>query len=234
MTRRLLMPFLLPATSVAIVLLLGLKASHIVRAATPPVTTSAGETHAPPTHSAAVHARPANDASIAAPKPAPTVGPDEAPVSAQERELLLDLRHRKVALDAREAALGTRDEVIAAAEKRLALRFDELATLQKRLEALEANRKARDDANWQGLVKLYEQMKPREAAAILNDLDKPVLLQVVGRMKEARAAPILAAMQPERARELTADMAQARARENQAPGANPPPAKATTQPQGTK
>ena len=35
-------------------------------------------------------------------------------------------------------------------------------------------------------MKLYEAMKPRDAAAIFNDLDQPVLLQVVDRMKETQ------------------------------------------------
>ena len=60
-------------------------------------------------------------------------------------------------------------------------------------------------------------MKPRDAATIFNDLDMPVLLQVVDRMKEAKAAPVLAAMQPDRARLVTAQLAQMRAQENAAP-----------------
>ncbi len=55
-------------------------------------------------------------------------------------------------------------------------------------------------------------MKPRDAAAIFNDLDQPVLLQVIDRMKEAKAAPILAAMQPDKARDLTAKLADMRTR----------------------
>jgi flagellar motility protein MotE (MotC chaperone) len=60
-------------------------------------------------------------------------------------------------------------------------------------------------------------MKPRDAAAIFNDLDMPVLLAVVDRMKEAKAAPVLAAMQTEKARQVTAELAQMRARANGAP-----------------
>ena len=67
-----------------------------------------------------------------------------------------------------------------------------------------AARKEREDASWQGLVKLYEAMRPRDAATIFNELEMPVLLQVVDRMKEAKAAPVLAAMQPDKARDLTA------------------------------
>ncbi len=39
-----------------------------------------------------------------------------------------------------------------------------------------------------------------------------VLLEIVDRMGERRAAPILAAMRPERAREVTAELARLRAR----------------------
>ena len=53
-------------------------------------------------------------------------------------------------------------------------------------------------------------MKPRDAATIFNDLDMPVLLQVVDRMKEAKAAPVLAAMQPDKARDVTAQLARMR------------------------
>jgi flagellar motility protein MotE (MotC chaperone) len=98
----------------------------------------------------------------------------------------------------------------------------ELGGLQKRLEALEAARHDHDEANWRGLVKLYESMKPKDAAAIFNDLDLPVLLPVLDRMKEQKAALVMAAMLPDRARLVTAELAQMRAHAN----AVPPPAPA--------
>jgi flagellar motility protein MotE (MotC chaperone) len=156
---------------------------------------------------------------IAPPAPA---APAEPPVSAAERALLLDLRKRRTDLEAREAALASREGILAATEKRLADRAGELADLQKRLEALETARRERDEENWKGLVKLYETMKPRDAAAIFNDLDRPVLLAVLDRMKEAKAAPVLAAMQPERARQITADLAQRRTQANRPADPAPP------------
>ena len=110
--------------------------------------------------------------------------------------------------------------MLAAAEQKLAARVTELQSLQRSLETLEAARQQQDDANWQGLVKLYEAMKPRDAAAIFNDLDQPVLLQVVDRMKETKAAPILAAMQADKARAVTAQIAALRTRRN-TPAATP-------------
>lgn len=67
------------------------------------------------------------------------------------------------------------------------------------------------------MVKTYEAMRPRDAATILNELDTPVLLQVLDRMKEAKAALVLAAMQPDRARAATTGLAEVRSRSVAAP-----------------
>jgi flagellar motility protein MotE (MotC chaperone) len=223
MSLRVPAPRLLPLTILAMAALLAVKSTALVRAAvaasapTPVAATlvAAAQAAPPPTAAAAPHPAAADAAAKPAePAPAP---PSEPPVSDSERALLLDLRHRRGELDTRAAALDQRDAVLAAAETRLAARVTELKALQDRLEALEAARKQRDDANWAGLVKLYENMKPRDAATIFNDLDMPVLLQVVNRMKEAKAAPVLAAMQPDRARQLTDQLAALRGRANALP-----------------
>jgi flagellar motility protein MotE (MotC chaperone) len=140
-------------------------------------------------------------------------GKEEPPeVGEAERALLLDLRKRRQEIEARDAALTAREAVLSAAERKLTARVEELQALQSRLEALERARKAHEEANWQGLVKLYESMRPREAAAIFNELDTPVLLEVLDRMKETKAAPVLAAMQADRARQITAELARMRTR----------------------
>ena len=97
-----------------------------------------------------------------------TAGPP--PISDGERAVLLDLRQRRQELDARDAALAARESILAAAEQKLTARVEELAALQKKLQDLEAARQQREEAGWQGLVKLYEDMKPRDAAVIFNDL----------------------------------------------------------------
>ena len=151
---------------------------------------------------------------VPAPPPAPTI-------SDTEMGLLQDLRARRGELDARQAALDARQAVLDASEKRLAARVDELTALQTRLEALEASRKQREEANWTGLVKVYETMKPRDAAVIFNDLEMPVLLQILDRMKDAKAAPVLASMQADRAREATTKLADMRLRETKMGAAAP-------------
>jgi flagellar motility protein MotE (MotC chaperone) len=200
MTLRLGSIRLLPITIFALAGLLAMKSAQLVRAAVP-------------VHDATSQVVPTAQAAIPAPMQPVVPKPTEEtapPIDDAERKLLLDLRQRREDLDGRDAALATRESVLAAAEQKLAARIGELQALQAKLEALDSVRKQREDTDWQGLVKLYEAMKPRDAATIFNDLDMPVLLQVVNRMKEAKAAPVLAAMQPDKARDLTTKLAQMR------------------------
>ena len=134
-----------------------------------------------------------------------------------ERKILESLRARRRQLDERAKQIDVQENVLNAAEKKLASRVKELSRLQGRLEAIEATRKKREEANWQGLVRTYEAMQPRDAAAIMNGMDMQVLLEVLDRMNDRKAAMVLAAMQPDRAREATTKLAEKRLRENQAP-----------------
>lgn len=155
------------------------------------------------------------------PAPASTLLPQGEPITAitpepsvspAERALLEDLRTRRQALDARESNIVARETMLAAAERRLTQRVDELTAMQTRLEALDRAAREREDANWRNLVRIYENMRPRDAAKIFDELDMPVLLEVVARMKERSVAPILAGMQPERSRQVTSELAARRAR----------------------
>jgi flagellar motility protein MotE (MotC chaperone) len=153
---------------------------------------------------------------VAKPVEAPPVvdaaPPGPPPVTDAERAVLLELRDRRKELDAREATLTSRESMLAAAETKLSERVGELQTLQKKLESLDASHRQQEDVAWMGLVKVYETMKPRDAAAIFNDLGMSVLLSVVDRMKEAKAAAILAAMIPDKARDVTTQLALLRTR----------------------
>jgi flagellar motility protein MotE (MotC chaperone) len=211
-------PRLLPVTIAAIACLLAMKSVDMVRAAVPagrmnlmPRLTEVadGPPADPPPPGRSIKPTPGDAPAQAAP-PAVPQGPP--PISDSEKAVLLELRQRRDVLDSREIAVKARESVLTAAEQKLTGRVEELQTLQSRLEGLEAGRKQREDASWQGLVKLYETMKPREAATIFNDLAMPTLLQIVDRMKDAKAAAVMAAMNPDKARDVTAQLAQLRLR----------------------
>lgn len=204
--------------------LLVIKSALLIQAAggAPAALAVAARAMLSPAQAAGGHGAPSGHAPVAATTPpakqpvapaaVPPAPPAEPPVNEAERAVLLDLRARRTQLEAREQAMSARDAMQAAAERRLNDRVTQLTALQARLEQLELTRRDRDDANWRGLVKTYEAMRPRDAATILNELDAPVLLQVLDRMKEAKAALVLAAMQPDRARAATTGLAEVRSR----------------------
>jgi flagellar motility protein MotE (MotC chaperone) len=216
---------LLPATIFAVASLLVVKSVELLRAVAPLMFAvpslsiqAAAQAAARDTPGPAAGKAPSGDAAASPASAEPK--PELPTISDGERAVLLELRQRRQELDARETTLATRESVLGAAERKVAARVEELQALQNQLQKLDASRHEHDETGWQGLVKLYENMKPRDAATIMNELDMPVLLQVLDRMKELKAAPILSAMKPDKAREVTDGLAKLRVRTatNAAPG----------------
>jgi flagellar motility protein MotE (MotC chaperone) len=226
------MPRLLPTTMACMAVLLALKCGQLVqavafqgsrldplsvaaaRAADHEATKRAGPPVAggpPPTMPAPPKPQSAQAAPpLATPAPSPTPDSGTLAISDSEKALLQTLRTRRQELDDRAEALKTREAVLGAAEQKVSARVTELQTLQRKLEALDVAQKQKEESGWQGLVKLYEAMKPKDAATIFNDLSMPVLLQVLNRMKDAKAAAVMAAMNPDKARDVTAELARLR------------------------
>jgi flagellar motility protein MotE (MotC chaperone) len=206
-------PRLLPFTIAALAVVLALKTVDLAHHAVAAFDSGAAGGMVSVAR-AAVPDKPQPAAPVPMPPPATALPSQDAaappPFSDGERAVLLDLRQRRQELDARDAALSVRESILAAAEQKLQTRVEELGALQKKLQDLEAARQQREEAGWDGLVKLYEAMKPRDAAVIFNDLQMPVLLPLVDRMKESKAALVLAAMNPDKARDVTAALAQLR------------------------
>ena len=133
-----------------------------------------------------------------APSPA-TVPGDLLARSRGFRELLEAVQRRAQELDEREKGLGAREAGLQALEKAV-------EDVVARLEAAVGGAVAADGSGPGGgvaVTKIYAAMRPEEAAPILDRLDDETLQAIMGRMKERKIAPILAAMNPERAVALT-------------------------------
>lgn len=131
------------------------------------------------------------------------------PFSYSEEEIgvLQSLSQRRQELDARERGIADREALLAVAEKRMDEKIAELKALQEQLTTtLAANDEVRE-AKLRSLVKIYESMKPKEAAAIFQQLEIETLIEVVDRMREQKAATILAQMDPAKAKEVTTELA---------------------------
>ena len=127
-----------------------------------------------------------------------------------EIDLLQQLAERRENLDAREQELDIQSGLLTAAETRIDKKVKELKTLQAAIAKLIKTYDDEQNAKLQSLVKIYENMKPRDAARIFEELDMDTLLMVAERMKERKLAPIMAKMDPTKATEITVELSRLR------------------------
>lgn len=125
-----------------------------------------------------------------------------------QAELAEDLVKQRKRLEAREATLIQKEALLQAAEQELDRKYEELVVLRENIEQLLEKQSEEEDARINSLVKIYENMKPKEAATIFNTLDLDILVEVVSRMSERKVSPVMAAMNPERARTITIMLAE--------------------------
>lgn len=142
--------------------------------------------------------------------PAPAEGDQGPHLTPSEIEVLQQLAQRREELARRADALDRREGLLKAAEHRLDQKLQGLKDLQATLERLIAEYKAQQDEQTQTLVKIYENMKPKDAARIFEELEMGTLLGVADRMKERKLAALLAEMNPARAKEVTEELARLR------------------------
>jgi flagellar motility protein MotE (MotC chaperone) len=128
-----------------------------------------------------------------------------------QAEVFQRLTERREELDRRSRELDQRDALLSAAQQRIDQKVTELTELRTNIEGLLRQVDEKQTAQLESLVKIYETMKPKDAARIFEALEMPVLLDVMERMREGKSAPILAAMDPLKAKEVTASLVERRA-----------------------
>lgn len=133
-----------------------------------------------------------------------------SPYTQTEVDLLQNLTKRRNELDEREKELEMKSKVLDATELRITNKVNEMKVLQAELTRVVEQYKQQQDGEIKSLVKIYENMKPKDAAAIFNEMDMPILLEVIDKMSERKVAPILAGMDPKRARDVTQELAEMR------------------------
>lgn len=207
---------LLPITIFAAVLLLGVRVGDVWWTLTagrslPEVTPA----HAQEAASHAAQTPPATMATPAA-KPAaarpaveqrapgePSGTPGDGTFTPKDMEVLQHLAERREQLDQREKELDQRDAMLQVATHNLDQKIAEMQDLRKQINGLVNQVNAEQAAQLESLVKIYEAMKPADAARIFETMDDKVLINVISRMKEAKTAPVLAALTPKRAEQVT-------------------------------
>jgi flagellar motility protein MotE (MotC chaperone) len=133
----------------------------------------------------------------------------EAPrfMTRSEIEVLNRLTQRRKEIERHGRDLELREVLLKAAEKRVEAKLVELKQIETRIEATFSRQEEEKNEQFQSLVGMYENMKPKEAARIFDTLDMDILLSVVEQMRGRKMAPILASMNPEVAQRLTVELA---------------------------
>ena len=138
--------------------------------------------------------------------------PDNDPTlfTQSEIDLLQELSDRREQIAKMSKQISLREGLLKAAEKRISKRVSELKQLQKTINGLIKTHDDQQETKMASLVKIYEAMKPKDAARIFEQLDLDTLLIVAERMKERKLAPDMAQMNPEKAKDVTVELSKLR------------------------
>lgn len=197
---------LLPVLMLCALLLLGYKATDLVAG-----VTSAEANEPAPAAEPAKEAHAAEGAHGETPAATTTEKPidisTQQQMSQAEIAVLESLATRRDEIEKRSKELDTREQLLAAAESRVQDRIEELKGLEKKIAEQLGQADQQSDQQLAGVVKMYEGMKPKEAARIFERLDMAVLVDLVKRMDPRKMSMVLAAMDPVTAQELTVELA---------------------------
>lgn len=139
--------------------------------------------------------------------PSPVSMPSTREEATDAAAMLLELRAREAALDARAEQLDERLAVLEAAEARLQRQITALRAAEAELDATmtRADRIAAEDLAQ--LVAVFEAMRPEQAAGVFAEMEPNFAAGFLGQLHPATAAGILAGLEPARAYALSATLA---------------------------
>lgn len=177
-----------------------------VQAQTPPPAPEAPPPSNVPLDEVPAEAPVADAAPVEAEREGPDPQDDPTLFTQSEIDLLQQLADRREVIEARTEELTLREGLLAAAEKRINKKIQEMKGLEITIQKLIKTHDEQEEAKMKSLVKIYENMKPKDAARIFEELDIKTLLMVAERMKERKLAPVMAKMNPKRAKEMTVEL----------------------------
>jgi len=115
------------------------------------------------------------------------------------------LERKRRAIQIAENDLITQRRVIEEEKNKLNQMIKKIEKLVDKLDEEEAKKVSK-------LAKLYESMKPQDAAKIASSLDIDMLTNIVASMKEKQAAKMLSALPPKKAAEISRRLGRSRSK----------------------
>ena len=134
--------------------------------------------------------------------------------------LLTSLQQRQARLEAiavKERQLAEREEALRQARQQIESQLETLTTLRQEITELLVEKEAFEEQRFGHLVKVYEGMRPAEAASLVERLDEDTAVRLFFRMKEKKISKILEAVKPDVAARLSERLAALQHRSGEAP-----------------
>ncbi|MFC6639668.1 hypothetical protein GV827_15685 [Sulfitobacter sp. JBTF-M27] len=118
-------------------------------------------------------------------------------------EVLRSLNRERELVELQKQEIEQRKSELALAMERLEIEKASLTELQTSIEELLARVEASQTEDLNRLIEFYKNMKPADAARIIDDLDIETTIMILGEMNPRAAAPILAKVSDVRARAIS-------------------------------
>jgi flagellar motility protein MotE (MotC chaperone) len=131
---------------------------------------------------------------------------DPANLTRAEVDTLQRLAERRETIERRERETQAKEGLLMAAEARIDGKIAQLQDLEKNIQSLLTQYDAQKEEEIDQLVRIYSAMKPKDAARIFDSLEMPILVGVIQKMRDAKVAPIMAAMDSRKATSLTEEL----------------------------
>lgn len=119
-------------------------------------------------------------------------------VSKAEADLVKDILARRSDIDSEQKDMAEQKHVLDAAKTALNEKMHDLDASMALLAEKQAAHRENMLAETDRLVKIYEDMPPKEAAAVFNIMDIHVLVSIASQMNPRKIAAIMGTMTPER------------------------------------
>ena len=168
-------------------------------ASAPPAANAAKDEAKPAATNAGPPATSAPSADAAATADA---GPPRS-LTPEEINVFSKLSERKKQLDLREAELSKLEEELQKQKAELDKKLQQLETTRREIASTLKTRVEADGEKVDKLVQMYSNMKPQQAAKVIETLNEDLAVGVLDKMKKKNAADVLNVMDPKKARKLS-------------------------------
>jgi hypothetical protein len=124
----------------------------------------------------------------------------------EDLEVFGSLSKRSTDLNKKEQDIELKQAALTAIETKLNQKIQQIQLEQQKLEKIKEVYSERQSTEIKSLANIYSNMKPRDAAAIFDQLDMPLLVKIVSAMKERSVAQVVSQMNPSKVRDLSIEL----------------------------